>query len=150
MEVILLEQITNLGELGDMVKVKQGYGRNYLIPLGKAVAATPDNKARFEARRAELQKAAAERLASATARFDVLNGQTVVIRARAGEGGKLFGSVGTVDIAEAVSAQGRALEKREILMPDGPIRETGEFEVMLSLHPDVTATITVKVEADVA
>ncbi|KAF0192641.1 MAG: large subunit ribosomal protein L9 [Gammaproteobacteria bacterium] len=148
MDIILLEQITNLGELGDLVKVKQGYGRNYLIPLGKAVAATPDNKAKFEARRAELQKTAAERLASAKARFDLLNNRTVLIRARAGDGGKLFGSVGTVDIAESLSAQGSAVEKREILMPDGPIRETGAFEIALSLHPDVTATITISVEAE--
>ncbi len=148
MDIILLEQITNLGELGDLVKVKQGYGRNYLIPLGKAVAATPDNKAKFEARRAELQKAAAERLTSAKARFDLLNNRTVLIRARAGEGGKLFGSVGTVDIAESLSAQGSPVEKREILMPDGPIRETGAFEIALSLHPDVTATITISVEAE--
>lgn len=148
MEVILLEQIANLGELGDLVKVRQGYGRNYLIPLGKAVAATPDNKAKFEARRAELEKAAAERLASARARFDVLNSKAVTIRARAGEGGKLFGSIGTVDIADALSAQGAAVEKREIIMPNGPIRETGTFEIEMRLHPDVMAAIKVTVEAE--
>jgi large subunit ribosomal protein L9 len=148
MEVILLEEVTNLGDLGDLVKVKQGYGRNYLIPFGKAVPATPDNKAKFEARRAELEQVAVERLAGAKLRYDALNGKSIVVRARAGEGGKLFGSVGTVDIASALTDAGNEIEKSEIRLPTGPIRETGVYEIDISLHPEVTATITVNVEPE--
>src|SRR5690606_27597461 len=145
MEVILLQKVDNLGGLGDKVKVRAGYGRNYLIPQGLAKPATPENIAEFEARRAELEKAAAEALAAAQARKEKLDGLTVTITAKSGGEGKLFGSIGTVDIAEAVTAAGHELERREVRMPEGPIRTAGEHEIELHLHTDVDATIKVVV-----
>ncbi|HKK06494.1 MAG TPA: 50S ribosomal protein L9 [Gammaproteobacteria bacterium] len=149
MDVILLEKVRNLGDLGDQVKVRPGYGRNFLIPSGKAVPANADNIAMFETRRAELEKAAAEALAAAEARAEQVNALgRVVLTRKAGDEGKLFGSVSTADIAEAITAAGVEVEKREVEVPEGPIRLTGEYSVMLMLHSDVTATITVSVEAE--
>src|SRR5690606_13477267 len=143
MEVILLQKVDNLGGLGDKVKVRAGFGRNYLIPQGLAKPATPENVAEFEARRAELEKAAADALAAAEARKEKLEGLEVSITSKSGGEGKLFGSIGTVDIADAVTAMGHELERREVRMPEGPIRTTGEHEVELHLHADVNATIKV-------
>jgi len=145
MNVILLEKIHKLGDLGDQVKVKPGYGRNYLIPYGKAVPATKDNIEAFEARRAELEKAAAERLQKAQKRGEALAESTFTIEAKAGEEGKLFGSVGVRDIADAVTAAGTELEKSEVLLPEGPIRSTGEYQVGLQLHTDVQVTISLNI-----
>ncbi len=146
MEVILLDKVKNLGALGDQVKVRPGYARNFLIPRGKAVMATPENRAMFEARRQELEAKAAEELAAAQARGEKINGQSIEIARRAGDEGKLFGSVGTADIAEAVSAAtGTEVGKHEVKLPEGPMRNVGEYEVELQLHADVTATITVNV-----
>jgi large subunit ribosomal protein L9 len=145
MEVILLEKIRNLGDLGDKVKVANGYGRNYLVPHGKAVPATKENIEHFEARRAELEKQAAEQLAAAQARAEKLNDLTVTIQANAGDEGKLFGSIGTRDIADAVTAAGVEVSKSEVKMPNGVIRNVGEYQLELLLHSDVSATITVKV-----
>lgn len=143
MNVILLEKIRNLGDLGDSVTVAAGYGRNFLIPQGKAVPATKENIQHFEERRAELQAAADEKLAKAQARAEQLAGLTVTITANAGDEGKLFGSVGTADIADAVTAQGVELEKKEVRMPEGAIRQTGEFTFEVHLHPEVEANIKV-------
>lgn len=148
MEVILLEKVQNLGDLGDKVKVKPGYGRNYLVPSGKATLATAENVAAFEARRAELEKVQQERLGAAEARAAQLRETSVTIRAKAGTEGKLYGSVGTREIAEAVSATGVALEKHEVLLPDGALREVGEHEVELHLHSDIDVSIKVVVEAE--
>jgi large subunit ribosomal protein L9 len=148
MEVILLEKVQNLGDLGDKVKVKPGYGRNYLVPSGKATPATAENVALFEQRRAELEKAQAERLGTAEARAVALRDTEVTIKAKAGTEGKLYGSVGTREIADAVSATGVALEKHEVLLPDGALRETGEHEVALHLHSDLDLSIKVVVEAE--
>lgn len=148
MEVILLEKVDNLGALGDRVKVRAGYARNYLIPQGKAKYATEANIAEFEARRAELEKAAAEALQAAEARKAKLDGLKVTVTAHAGGEGKLFGSVGTGDIAHALEAAGHEVEKKEIRLPAGPIRQTGEYEVTLHLHSDVDAVITVEVVAE--
>lgn len=146
MEVILLEKVRNLGNLGDRVKVRGGYGRNFLIPEGKAVIATADNVARFEARRAELEKSSAESVAAATARAEKLAALAeVTIAANAGEEGKLFGSVGTGDIAEALTKAGVEVAKAEVKMPDGSIRHTGEYSVEIVLHSDVSQNVTVKV-----
>ena len=146
MEVILLENISNLGGLGDKVDVKAGFGRNYLIPQGKAVAATEEAVAQFEARRAELEAAAAEALAAAEARAAELNAmQLITIAANAGEEGKLFGSIGTRDIADAVTATGVAVDKAEVRLPEGALRELGEYEVSIQVHGDVTAIIAVAV-----
>ncbi len=149
MEVILLENVANLGTLGDKVNVRPGYGRNFLLPQKKAVPATKENVEMFEARRAELEKAAAEALAAAQARAEKLAelGQ-ITIRAQAGEEGKLFGSVAVADIADAVTAAGIELEKREVTLPEGPIRLTGEYEIELQLHAEVTQSIKVIVEAE--
>lgn len=144
MEVILLEKVDNLGGLGDKVAVKSGYGRNFLIPSGRAVAATAENLKAFEARRAELERQAAERLAAAQARHATIDGLALTIAHRAGEEGKLFGSVGVSDIVEAAAAQGVVLEKTEVRLP-GPIRTTGEHEVVAHLHADVDATIKITV-----
>ena len=141
MEVILLEKVENLGNLGDKVAVRSGYARNYLVPQGKAKFATAENMAEFEARRAELEKVAAETLAAAEARGEKLNGMEVTITMKAGSEGKLFGSVGTADIAEAVTAAGVEIAKREVRMPEGVIREAGEFDIDIHLHSDVNATI---------
>lgn len=146
MEVILLEKIENLGGLGDKVNVKPGYGRNFLIPSGKAVAATKSNLAAFEARRAELEKQAQEALSAAEARKARLEALTGISVARkAGDEGRLFGSVGTADIAEAVTAAGVELNKREVRLPEGPLHTTGEFEIQLHLHTDVDATLNLSV-----
>lgn len=145
MNVILLEKMHKLGDLGEQVKVKPGYGRNYLVPYGKAVPATKDNVEAFEERRAELEKAAAERLQAAQTRGEALEGASITIEAKAGEEGKLFGSIGVRDIAEAVSANGTAVEKNEVLLPEGPIRLTGEYEITLQLHTDVQATIQLNI-----
>jgi len=147
MQVILLDKVANLGSLGDQVNVRPGYGRNFLIPNGKAVMATPDNKAQFEARRAELEKAAAEVLAAAQARAEKINGTTVEIAGKAGDEGKLFGSIGTVDIAAAVSAAGTEVSKQEVRLPEGVLRNLGEYDVDLQLHADVAATVKVKIVA---
>lgn len=141
MDVILLEKVDNLGNLGDKVAVRPGYGRNFLIPKGRAVAATPENLKAFEARRAELEKQAAERLASALARKQRLDGLAITVKHRAGDEGKLFGSVGTSDIALAVEAQGIEIEKSEIRLPQGALRVAGEHEVDVHLHADVNATL---------
>ncbi len=143
MEIILLKKVDNLGDLGDKVQVKSGYGRNFLIPSGRAVPATEENLKAFEARRAELEKEAAANLAAAEARKAKLEGLAVSISCKAGDEGRLFGSVGTSDIAQAVSDAGFELEKREVLLPNGPFRVTGEYEVELHLHADVNATIKV-------
>lgn len=148
MDVILLEKIDNLGGLGDRVTVRPGYARNFLIPRGKAKYATAENIAEFEARRAELEKAAAETLASAEVRKEKLDGIEVTIRANAGSEGKLFGSVGPSDIARALAEVGAEVEKREVRMPEGPIRQAGEFEIGIHLHTDVNATVKVIVVAE--
>ena len=142
MDVILLEKVGGLGNLGDKVKVKSGFGRNFLVPYGKAVSATAENVARFEAQRAELEKVAAERTAEAQARAEKLAGLRITIAANAGDEGKLFGSVGTRDIADAITAAGNAVSKSEVRMPNGVIRTIGDFEIALHLHPDITHTIT--------
>ena len=148
MEVILLQKVENLGNLGDKVKVKSGYGRNFLIPQGKAKAATAKNIAEFEQRRAELEKEAADHLTRANARKTELEGKSVTITAKAGQEGKLFGSVGTVDIAEAFTSAGLTVERKEVRMPEGPIRVAGEHTVELHLHTDVNAEVTVVVVAE--
>lgn len=145
MDVILLKKVDNLGGLGDRVKVRAGYGRNYLIPHGLAKPATAENVAEFEARRAELEKEAAEALAEAQARKEKLEGLAVTITSKSGGEGKLFGSIGTVDIAEAVTAAGQPLERKEVRMPAGPIRMAGEHDVEVHLHTDVNATIKIVV-----
>ena len=148
MNVILLERIANLGDLGDSVKVKAGYGRNFLIPQGKAVPATPENVEKFEARRAELEEAAAEKLTNAEARKHSISNMTITIKQKAGDEGKLFGSVGTHDIAQAITDAGVAVEKREIRLPEGPIRQVGEHTIEVELHSDVVASIVVNVEPE--
>lgn len=148
MEVILLDKVENLGGIGDRVKVRSGYARNYLLPQGKATAATAENIAAFEARRADIERKAAEELATAQARAEKLTGLELTIGAKAGGEGKLFGSIGTVDIAEACAALGHEVERSEVRLPEGPIRSTGEVEVVLHLHSDVNVPITVKVTAE--
>ncbi len=145
MEVILLEKVQNLGDLGDKVAVRPGYGRNYLIPKGKAVAATQDNVAEFERRRAELEKTQADALGTAQQRADALREVAVSISRKAGDEGRLFGSVGTADIAEAVTAAGAALHKHEVRLPEGPLRQAGEYDIVLHLHADVDASVKVTV-----
>jgi large subunit ribosomal protein L9 len=146
MQVILLEKITNLGELGSVVDVRAGFGRNFLIPQGKALPATKANLAEVEARRAELEKQAAEQLAAAQGRGEKLEGAEITLGAKAGDEGKLFGSVGTRDIAEAIAAQtGVEVEKAEVKLPLGAIRTTGEFEIDLQLHPEVFLTVKLAV-----
>jgi large subunit ribosomal protein L9 len=145
MDIILLEKVGGLGNLGDKVRVKGGFGRNFLIPYGKAVSATTGNVARFEAKRAELEKGAMERLAAAQARADKLSGLKVIIAANAGDEGKLFGSIGTRDVADAITATGNEVGKSEVRMPNGVIRAIGDFEIDVQLHSDVTATVTVSV-----
>jgi large subunit ribosomal protein L9 len=145
MNVILLENVENLGRIGDLVKVKPGYGRNYLLPQGKAALATPENMKEIEARRAELEKAAAEELAAAKARAGTIEGMELVIQANAGPEGKLFGSVGPIDIAEAFEKVQLEVERSEVRMAEGPIQELGEFAVGVHLHPDVDVEITVRV-----
>ncbi len=145
MEVILLEKIGKLGNLGDKVSVKSGFGRNYLVPQGKAVPATEANVAKFEERRAELEAAAAEKLAAATARAEGLNDKEVTITAKCGDEGKLFGSIGTRDIADAVAAAGAEVDKSEVRLPEGALRAIGEYDIAIQLHPEVTAIVKLAV-----
>ena len=145
MKLILLEKVQNLGDLGDQVNVKPGYGRNFLVPTGKAVRATPDSIARFEERRAELEAAALQRQSGAEARRSALEGVEVKLQANASDEGKLYGSIGPREISEAVSALGHTLNKSEVVMGEGPIRHVGEFEVLIQLHADVETTIKVRV-----
>ena len=147
MEVILLDKVNKLGGIGDVAVVKPGYARNFLIPNKKAVMATKANLASFEERRAELEAKAAERKAEAEARGETLNGKTFTITANAGDEGKLFGSIGTRDIAEAISAT-VAVSKSEVRLPEGSIRHTGSFEVDLQIHSDVVVTVTLDVVAE--
>jgi large subunit ribosomal protein L9 len=150
MKVILLQKVTNLGSLGDQVDVKPGYGRNFLIPYGKAVPATADNIAAFEAKRADYEAKAAAVLAAASKRKDAFEGASVTISANASAEGKLFGSVGTRDIAEAFSAAGHKLEKSEVVMGEGAIRRIGEFEVLVHFHADVETKVKVNVVPEAA
>ena len=145
MQVILLERVVNLGNLGDIVKVKDGYGRNYLIPQGKAKRATEANKAEFAVRRAELEKQQAEQLAAAQARGEKLAGYTLQISQKAGVDGRLFGSVTNGDIAEQLTAQGFEVAKSEVRMPNGPLKAIGDHSVSVALHHDVVVDITVSV-----
>ncbi len=145
MEVILLEKIANLGNLGDKVTINAGYGRNYLIPQGKAVAATSTKIAEFEARRAELEKLAAEKFAAAQNRAEALSKLSIIITHKAGDEGRLFGSVGTHNIAEAITAAGVAVEKQEIRLPHGAIRHLGDFDVAINVHSDITVTLPIKI-----
>ena len=148
MEIILLQKVANLGNIGDRVKVKAGYGRNFLLPQGKATLATADNIAKFEARRAELEKAAGEELSGAQARASKLEGFKLTLTAKAGGEGKLFGSIGTSDVAEACQRAGHKIERSEVRLPHGPIRQAGEHIVHLHLHTDVTVDLPVVVVAE--
>ena len=148
MEVILLEKIANLGNLGDKVTIKSGYGRNYLVPQGKAVAATAKKIAEFEARRAELEKAAAEKLSIAQKLGNEISKLEIVITNKAGDEGRLFGSVGTHNIAEAITAAGIAIEKQQIRLPNGAIRQIGDYPIDINLHSDVVVTLTIKIAAE--
>ncbi|GLT24325.1 50S ribosomal protein L9 [Zoogloea oryzae] len=145
MQIILLDKVVNLGGLGDVVKVKDGYARNFLIPQGKAKRANAANLAEFEARRAELERIAAEQLAAAQAQGEKLEGLAVTVSRKAGVDGRLFGSVTNADIADALKAQGFAVEKSAVRMPEGPLKVVGESQLVVALHTDVTATITVTV-----
>ncbi|MEY4718340.1 MAG: hypothetical protein RL563_958 [Pseudomonadota bacterium] len=148
MEVILLEKIANLGNLGDKVTIKAGYGRNFLIPQGKAARATPAKIKEFEERRAELEKQAAEKLAAATARGEALSKLQISIAHKTGDEGRLFGSVGTQAIADAVTAAGVAVEKHEVRMPNGVIRVTGEYNIAFNLHTDVVVSLPIKIVSE--
>jgi large subunit ribosomal protein L9 len=148
MEVILLEKTANLGNLGDKVTIKNGYGRNYLIPQGKAVAATPKKIKEFEERRAELEKQAADKLAAATARGESLSKLNIVITHKTGDEGRLFGSVGTHNIAEAITAAGVKVEKQEVRLPKGVIRHIGSYDIDINLHTDVVVTLPIKIAAE--
>lgn len=150
MEVILLENIYNVGGIGDRVKVKAGFARNYLLPQGKATLATRENIEKFEAMRAELEKKAADELAAAQARAAKLEGQVLRITAQAGPEGKLFGSVGPLDIANACAELGAEVERSEVRMPEGPIRVTGEYQIDLHLYTDVDVSLTVVVQSSEA
>jgi large subunit ribosomal protein L9 len=145
MQVILMEKVANLGELGDVVKVKDGYARNFLIPEGKAKRATPDNLKMFEAKRAELEKAQADVLAKARERGGKLEGLTVQITQKAGPDGRLFGSVTNYDIVEELKKQGHEVERAMIRMPQGPIKQVGDYPLQIGLHTDVTVTVKVTV-----
>jgi large subunit ribosomal protein L9 len=147
MEVILLQKVDNVGGIGDLVRVKSGFARNYLIPQGKATLATPENKAKFESRRAELEAKAAAELAAAQARAKKLEGIVLKIEMQAGAEGKLFGSVGTVDIAEEIAKRGVEVERSEVRLPDGPLRVVGEHTIDLHLHADVNVELKVVIEA---
>ena len=148
MELILLEKVQNLGDLGDKVKVKPGYGRNYLVPSGKAVPATAKNLADFEARRAELEKLAWQKLSTAEERKSALEGFEITLSANASDEGKLYGSIGPREIALAVSDRGIQIEKSEVVMGEGPIRYTGEHAVLVHLHADVETEIKVTVNPE--
>ncbi|MGY5452143.1 50S ribosomal protein L9 [Agarivorans sp. MS3-6] len=148
MEIILLDKIANLGGLGDQVNVKAGYARNFLIPQGKAVPATKSNVEVFEARRSELEAKLAETLKVSEARAEKLNAlEAIVIEAKAGEEGKLFGSIGTRDIADAITAAGVEVVKSEVRLSNGVLRNTGEVEIVIQVHTDVSATVTLQVVA---
>lgn len=148
MEVILMDRIENLGDLGDRVKVRPGYARNYLFPKGKAKFATAENIAEFEARRAELEKAATEARAAAELRRQQLEGLTLTLAAKTGTEGRLFGSIGPADIVEAVHASGIELQRREVIMPTGTLRQTGDYEILIHLYTNINATIQVSVVAE--
>ena len=148
MNVILLDNIENLGNIGDLVSVKAGYGRNFLLPKGKAALATKENIVEFEAKRADLEKAAADGLASAKARAELMQGMELIVPANAGSEGKLFGSIGPIDIAEAFSKVGVEVGRSEIRLADGPLHELGDFIVGLHLHPEINVDVTVKVVAE--
>jgi large subunit ribosomal protein L9 len=148
MEVILLQKIANLGNIGDRVKVKPGFGRNYLLPGGKATLATPENIAKFESRRAELEAKANAELASARERAAALEGFKLSIAAKAGSEGKLFGSIGTADIAEACGKAGHPVERSEVRLPGGPIRTVGEHQISLHLHSDIDIPVPLTVVAE--
>ena len=148
MEVILLEKIAKLGKLGDKVTVKNGYGRNFLLPFGKALPATEANLATFEARRAELESAANTQLSDAHKRAGEMAEIELTLTAKAGDEGKLFGSIGARDLAEAITSAGVAVAKSEIRLPEGPIRAVGEYDVSIQLHSDVATTIKVFIEAE--
>jgi len=148
MQIILLEKIANVGNLGDVVKVKHGFARNYLIPHGKAKRATPENIALLEAKRSDLEKIAAEKLAAAQEQGTRLEGLLVQISQKAGVDGRLFGSVTNVDIVDALKAQGFDVEKAAIRMPTGPLKHVGEHPLVVALHSDVSANITVSVLAE--
>jgi large subunit ribosomal protein L9 len=148
MDIILLQKVANLGQIGDRVKVKSGYARNFLVPTGKATMATAANIAKFEAQRHELEAKANEELASAKARAVSFENFKLELKAKAGSEGKLFGSVGTSDIAEAAVKSGHAITRSEVRMPNGPIRSTGDHEVQLHLHTDVDVTLTVTIIAE--
>ena len=150
MQVILLEKVSNLGDLGDVVNVKDGFGRNFLIPQGKAKRATEANKAEFEARRAELEKQQAALVKAAEKKAKDLEGFKLDVKQKAGIDGKLFRSVTNIDIAEALTAAKHEVEKSEIRMPDGPIKTTGDHEITIALHHDVTVQIMVSVTAEEA
>jgi large subunit ribosomal protein L9 len=144
-EVILLQKVANLGNIGDRVKVRSGFGRNFLLPQGKATLATPENVARFEARRAELERAAREHLSSAEERAAAMKDFKLTIRAKAGTEGKLFGSIGTSDIAEACTREGFKIERSEVRLPTGPLRMLGEHTVNLHLHADIDVPLHVTI-----
>ena len=145
MQIILLQRIVNLGKLGETVDVKPGYGRNFLIPLGKALPATAANIEKFEARRAELEAEEKKELDAAQERADALTDVNVIMRAKSGDEGKLFGSIGTRDIAEALTNSGLEVDRAEIKLPEGALRQVGEYNVDIQLHHDVTATILVTI-----
>ena len=148
MEVILLDKVNNLGRMGDKVAVKAGYARNFLVPQGVALPATKENLVEFEKRRAELERLAAERLAQAQARRDAIHETLVVITTKAGDEGRLFGSIGVMDIVEAMDAKGHKLERSELRMPEGPIRSVGEYQFDVDFGSDVVAVIKVAVQSD--
>ena len=150
MQVILLEKVVNVGDLGEVVKVKQGYARNFLIPKGKAKRATPENIKLLEEKRAEFEKVAAERLANAQEQAAKIEGMQITISQKAGVDGRLFGSVTNVDVVEALAAKGITIEKGSIRMPEGPLKHVGEFPLVVGLYLDVTANITVTVVAEAA
>lgn len=145
MQIILLEKVANLGDLGTVVKVKEGYARNYLIPQGKAKRATEKNLADFEIKRKELEKQQNEKLAAAKSKAEKLDGLLVQISQKAGVDGRLFGSVNTTDIAEALQAQGFEVTKTEVRMPNGPLKQIGDYPIVVTLHTDVSATVTISV-----
>ena len=148
MEIILLQKVANLGNIGDRVKVKSGYGRNFLLPQGKATLATADNVAKFEARRAELEKAARDEMSGAQGRASKLEGFKLTLTAKAGSEGKLFGSIGTSDIAEACQKAGHKIERSEVRLPHGPIRQAGEHVVQIQLHTDISVDLPVLIVAE--
>jgi large subunit ribosomal protein L9 len=148
MQVILLEKVVNVGDLGEVVKVRQGYARNFLIPQGKAKRATPENLKLLEEKRSELEKAAGERLAKAQAQAEKLEGVTIQVTQKAGVDGRLFGSVTNVDIVDALQGLGHTIEKSMVRMPEGPLKHVGDFPLVIALHTDVAAHITVTVLGD--